>query len=232
MGWHDAPICGLFWLKEKGCLLSLGFDNLVRFWTLEGGNKPQMEITLPLKTHTASMDYPYLLIGSADSTVSIVNLKNLPNVKFPRNPEDYMKVSIEKFSRFNCSRIIGNDAKKIAVGTVDGRSSIFSFKETYDGFSIIGDPLVSRSQKTTNSRTALYGQVNCVDLGYMSYEVFALIGGTEDLTAYNIVKRSKGNTYSTSNSSTGAATAMRLSPKLDYLVYATGTDWNKGIHEL
>jgi WD40 repeat protein len=86
IGWHDAPICGLFWIKEKGCLVSLGFDNMVKFWTLEEGNKPQMEVTLPLKTHTASMDYPYLLIGSADSTVYIVNLKNLPNAKFPRNP--------------------------------------------------------------------------------------------------------------------------------------------------
>lgn len=115
---------------------------------------------------------------------------------------------------------------------MDGRSSIFSFKENYDAIIIAGDPLVSRSQKTTNSRTTLYGQVNCIDLGYMNYEVFALIGGTEDLTAYNIAKKSKGNTYSTPNSSTGAATAMRLSPKLEYLVYATGTDWNKGINEL
>lgn len=96
----------------------------------------------------------------------------------------------------------------------------------------MGEPLVSRSQKTTNTRITLYGQVNCVDLGYMSYEVFALIGGTEDLTAYNIAKRSKGNSYASSNNSTGAATAMRLSPRLDFLVYATGTDWTKGINEL
>lgn len=91
---------------------------------------------------------------------------------------------------------------------------------------------MSRSQKTTNTRSALYGQVNCVDLGYLSYEVFAIIGGTEDLSAYNIIKRSKGSTYITSNSSNGAATAVRISPRLDYLVYASGTDWTKGIHEL
>lgn len=86
VGGHDAPICGIFWLKDKGCLLTLGFDNLVKFWTLEGGNQPQAEIQLPLKTHTAAMDYPYLLIGSCDSTISIVNLKNLPNCSFPKRP--------------------------------------------------------------------------------------------------------------------------------------------------
>lgn len=64
LGAHDAPICGIFWIKDKNCLVSLGYDNLIRFWTLDGGNKPQMEIKLPLKTHTVSFDNPYLLIGS------------------------------------------------------------------------------------------------------------------------------------------------------------------------
>ena len=32
IGYHDAPISGVFWIKEKGCLMTLGFDNLVRFW--------------------------------------------------------------------------------------------------------------------------------------------------------------------------------------------------------
>ena len=41
IGFHDAPICGVFWLKEKECLMSLGFDNLIRFWTLNGEGKHQ-----------------------------------------------------------------------------------------------------------------------------------------------------------------------------------------------
>jgi WD40 repeat protein len=34
VGGHDAPICNIFWIKEKGCLMTLGFDNLVRFWDI------------------------------------------------------------------------------------------------------------------------------------------------------------------------------------------------------
>jgi len=34
LGAHEAPINGIFWLKEKGCLITLGFDNLIKFWTL------------------------------------------------------------------------------------------------------------------------------------------------------------------------------------------------------
>lgn len=71
-----------------------------------------------------------------------------------------------------------------------------------------------------------------MDIGYYNHETFCLIGGSDDLSSYNILKKSKGNTYSNCSSSVGATTAVRLSPKLDYIVYATGSDWTKGIHEL
>jgi hypothetical protein len=77
---------------------------------------------------------------------------------------------------------------------------------------------------------SLFGQVNCVDIGYHNYETFCLIGGSDDLSSYNTNKRNKGNTYSTASTSIGATTAVRLSPKLDYIVYANGSDWTKGIH--
>lgn len=59
-----------------------------------------------------------------------------------------------------------------------------------------------------------------------------MIGGTEDLSAYNIIKKNKGTTYISTSASIGAATAVRLSSRLDFIVYATGSDWTKGIHEL
>jgi WD40 repeat protein len=65
MGLHDSPISGLFWLKEKGILMSLGFDKFIKFWSLEQLNQVQAELNLPLKTVTCNYDYPYLLIGSA-----------------------------------------------------------------------------------------------------------------------------------------------------------------------
>lgn len=95
IGGHDAPICGIYWIKDKGCLMSLGFDNLVRFWNInENSNRPAEEKQLPLKTHATSYDFPYLLIGSIESTVSIINLKNLPNVNWPRYSNDYIKSNL------------------------------------------------------------------------------------------------------------------------------------------
>jgi hypothetical protein len=42
----------------------------------------------------------------------------------------------------------------------------------------------------------------------------------------------KSKTFVPNSTSTGATTFVKLSPKSDYLVYATGTDWLKGLHEL
>lgn len=96
------------------------------------------------------------------------------------------------------------------------------------------DSIVARSQKKGGSSysSSTFGQVNCVDLGYYSYTGYALFGGTDDLCSWNIFKRSKGITITSSSSSIGAATAVRISPKQDFVAYATGTDWCKGMHEL
>ena len=117
------------------------------------------------------------------------------------------------------------------MGTVDGRTITSSFKEGYDSYSLV-DSIVSRSQKKADSRIGMYGQVDCVDIGYHNYETFSLIGGSDDLSSYNTFKRSKGHTYSNCSTSVGACTAVRLSPRLEYIAYATGSDWSKGIHEL
>jgi WD40 repeat protein len=176
VGGHDAPICGVFWLREKGIIMSLGFDNLVRFWNLDENTRPEHEVQLPLKTHTCAMEWPYLLIGSAESTITVVTLKNLPNVSFPRRPEDYYKAGIQKFSKFTCSRIL-SEAKRVILGTVDGRALNMSFRETYDNFSY-SDQMVTRHQKNSDVKLPLYGQVDCVDIGYYNYETFSLIGGS------------------------------------------------------
>ena len=177
------------------------------------------------------MDWPYLLIGSAESTLAVINIKNLPNVRFPKNSDDYHKSSIERFSKFNSSRIIGGDTKRAILGTVDGRCLTLAFKEHNEAVHYT-DHLISRTQKKTDTRVSLCGQVNCVDLGYYNYESFSLIGGSEDLSSYNMLKKTKGTTISAASSTIGAATAVRISPRMDFVAFSTGSDWTKGIHEL
>lgn len=85
IGKHDSPICKLFWIDKFGLLLSLGFDCKLKFWNMQnsGGNFLAKQFDLPSKVHTAAYDYPYLLIGTADNKIAIINVNSLPNLIIP-----------------------------------------------------------------------------------------------------------------------------------------------------
>lgn len=117
------------------------------------------------------------------------------------------------------------------MGTIDGRSLCFTFKDGYGKMEIVA-PFVARVQKTIIRNTTYYGQVNCVDIGFHNYDVFSIIGGSEDLGIFNTIKKSKVKTLATAGSATGAGTAVRISPKNEYVAYATGSDWLRGLYEL
>jgi hypothetical protein len=34
IGTHEAPVCRVFWDEKHNLLMSLGFDNQLKFWTL------------------------------------------------------------------------------------------------------------------------------------------------------------------------------------------------------
>lgn len=93
IGNHTAPICGLFWIREMNMLMSLGFDNLIKFWKLDCNPIFQAEFKLPCKTATCSFSFPYLLIGSIETTVAFINLSKLPNLIVPK-AEHYRKIEI------------------------------------------------------------------------------------------------------------------------------------------
>lgn len=78
----------------------------------------------------------------------------------------------------------------------------------------------------------MFGQVNAVDIGYIDHSFFSMVGGSEDLAGFNLSNKSKVGSYINQNSTTGAITAVRLRPKLDYMAVGTGSDWLKGLHEL
>ena len=57
-----------------------------------------------------------------------------------------------------------------------------------------------------------------------------MIGGSEDLAAYNTGKKTKVKTVASLSTTTGATTAIKISPKVDFIAFATGTDWLKGLN--
>lgn len=43
LGAHDAPICGVYWLNHYSLVMTLGFDNLIKFWRVQSENAFQTQ---------------------------------------------------------------------------------------------------------------------------------------------------------------------------------------------
>lgn len=57
-----------------------------------------------------------------------MSLKNLPNINLPKSPDEYSSVSLQFFSTLNACKILASTKKGI-IGTADGRTAYFGFRE-------------------------------------------------------------------------------------------------------
>ena len=119
------------------------------------------------------------------------------------------------------------------MGTCDGRTFHTSFKkESFDNFSYQEGEVILSQKKPLQNYQRLIGSVNAVDYCRKDNNEICLIGGTQNLCPNNLKSKRIGLTIIESSKSIGATTAARFSPNLDFIAFATGTDWHKGIQEL
>ena len=119
------------------------------------------------------------------------------------------------------------------MGTCDGRTFHTSFKkESFDNFSYQEGEVILSQKKTLPNYQKLIGSVNAIDYCRKNNNEICLIGGTQNLCPTYLKSKRNGLTITEASKSIGATTAARFSPTLDYIAFATGTDWNKGIKEL
>ena len=170
LGKHEGPVIGVYWMKDKNCLISIDMGYTLKCWdiTAQNQNFEKGEIKLPLKTVACAYDFPYLVLVSIDSSISVVGLKNFPQCSFPTSSDHYFKLQVEKFSKPTCASVHAH-AKRGIVGTFDGRFMVFNFKEGFDHNLHVSDPITMRSQKKRDHSSAISKSVNTVDLGYHQY---------------------------------------------------------------
>ena len=102
------------------------------------------------------------------------------------------------------------------------------FSSNYSGMKV-EKPVQIKHQKKTPHHYSLTGQVNSVDISVKDRKYcFCAIGGSEDGGMHEINKNRKLKNLT--NSST--VTAVKVSPDSEYVVFALGSDWAKGLNEL
>ena len=126
-----------------------------------------------------------------------------------------------------CSSIHAGE-KKIAFGTVDGMLIFTDFAISYNGVKI-EKPVQTKLQKKSTHHSSLMGQMNSVDISCKDRKhFFCFYSGSEETGMFEITKNKKIKNITTANS----VTAVKVSPDSDFLLYACGSDWLKGLDEL
>lgn len=111
---HDASIKAIAWVEQLNCLVTGSWDKTLRYWDTRQA-KPAHVQQLPERCHAITMQYPLMIVGTADRNLIVYNLKS-PQVEFKRipSPLKYQTRSIAAFP----------DQQGFLVGSIEGRVAV------------------------------------------------------------------------------------------------------------
>ncbi|KAG6883921.1 hypothetical protein C0993_002837 [Termitomyces sp. T159_Od127] len=115
---HDAPIKVVRWIDVPGSgLLATGsWDKTIKYWDLRNPT-PVATVTLPERCYTFDVQYPLMVVGTAERHIQIFNLTN-PNAAY-KTLVSPLKWQTRVVSCFTAAQNNG-----FAVGSVEGRVAI------------------------------------------------------------------------------------------------------------
>ncbi|KAF7317059.1 Poly(A)+ RNA export protein [Mycena chlorophos] len=130
---HDAPIKAVRWVDTQGGILATGsWDKTIKYWDLR---TPQAVATVSLPERCYSMDvqYPLMVVGTAERHIQIFNLSNPTTVfkasqtSLSQTMQSPLKLQTRVVTCFKAS----TTGQGFAVGSVEGRAA-FQYIEDKD----------------------------------------------------------------------------------------------------
>lgn len=115
---HDGPIKAVRWVEtpSAGILATGSWDKTIKYWDLRT-NAPVATVTLPERCYTLDVQYPLMVVGTADRHIQIFNLAN------PQTPYRNMVSPLAWQTRV-VSCFTATDVTGFAIGTVEGKVAI------------------------------------------------------------------------------------------------------------
>lgn len=113
---HDAPIKELAYVSEMNCLVTGSWDKTVKYWDLRQSNgTPVHTQQLPERVYAMSVNYPLMVVGTADRQILVFNLTNPGSVfSAAASPLKYQTRCLACFP----------DQKGYLVGSIEGRVGV------------------------------------------------------------------------------------------------------------
>ncbi|XP_057803167.1 protein RAE1-like [Salvia miltiorrhiza] len=111
---HDAPVKELSWIPEMNLLVTGSWDKTLRYWDLRQ-QSPTWVQQLPERCYALSVQYPLMVVGTADRNMTVFNLQN-PQTEYKRvlSPLIYQTRCLAAFP----------DKQGFVVGSIEGRVGV------------------------------------------------------------------------------------------------------------
>jgi len=128
---HDAPIRRMAYSSELNMLVTGGWDRTLRYWDLRSPSAVHVH-QLPERCYALSLNFPLLVVGTAERHIEIFNLQTAPQQVYKKvvSPLKYQTRTIAAFPN-RTGYLVGSIEGRVAVHHVEDPSdpkANFTFK--------------------------------------------------------------------------------------------------------
>jgi len=213
---HDAPVKVVKWIDAQGGFLATGsWDKTIKYWDLRTPN-PVSTVQLPERCYSMDVQYPLMVVGTAERHIQIFNLTN-PTSAY-NTMMSPLKLQTRVVSCFNSSQKSG-----FAIGSIEGRVAFqyINEKDSLHNYSF----KCHRRDQTPNARNqSLVFAVNDISF-HPVHGTFSTCGSDGTIHFWDKDARVRIKSF---DPAPGPISATAFNHNGTIFAYAVSYDWSKG----
>ncbi|KAJ7017512.1 WD40-repeat-containing domain protein [Mycena alexandri] len=214
---HDAPIKVVKWVDtpQAGILATGSWDKTIKYWDLRTP-APVATVQLPERCYSVDVQYPLMVVGTAERHIQIFNLTN------PTTPYKTMMSPLKWQTRVvSCFTASSNSG--FAVGSVEGRVAI-QYVEEKDAGNNFSFKCHRRDSTPTTKDAAIVFAVNDISF-HPVHGTFSTCGADGSIHFWDKDARNRLKTF---DAAPGPISTTAFNRNGSIFAYAVSYDWSKG----
>ncbi|KAJ7650571.1 WD40-repeat-containing domain protein [Roridomyces roridus] len=214
---HDAPIKVVKWVDtpQAGILATGSWDKTIKYWDLRAA-APVATVQLPERCYSFDIQYPLMVVGTAERHMQIFNLTN------PTTPYKTM-LSPLKWQTRVVSCFTASTNSGFAVGSVEGRVAI-QYVEDKDSGNNFSFKCHRRDSTPTTKDAAVVFAVNDISF-HPVHGTFSTCGADGSIHFWDKDARNRLKTF---DPAPGPISTTAFNRNGTIFAYAVSYDWSKG----
>ncbi|KAM6504350.1 WD40-repeat-containing domain protein [Amanita muscaria] len=214
---HDAPVKVLKWIDapQAGILVTGSWDKTLKYWDLRTPT-PVASVQLPERCYSLDVQYPLMVVGTAERHIQIYNLTN-PSTPY-KSIQSPLKWQTRVVSCFTASTSSG-----FAVGSVEGRVAI-QYVEDKDSSNNFSFKCHRRDSTPSAKDQALVFAVNDISF-HPVHGTFSTCGSDGTIHFWDKDARTRLKTF---DAAPAPITTTAFNRNGTVFAYAVSYDWSKG----